>query len=140
VVDPYIREIEGRYRVTFDELLNVHIEPLTARTALRFDKYGPPMYIREYIANKRRYMGYVYVIHFDMPYKHARHYMGFTKDVPLRMLRHKAGRGANLMRVIEAAGITWTLSKVMVGDRREERRLKGSHGSARYCPICRNDP
>jgi predicted GIY-YIG superfamily endonuclease len=138
-VEPYVRVVEDRYRVTFDELLNVKIEPLTERCKRRFDRKGPPGYVLDYVANKRRYLGYVYVIHFDIPYKHAKHYMGFTKNVPLRMLRHQAGRGATLMRVIEEAGIDWQLAKVMVGDRREERRLK-KHSSTRYCPICKELP
>ena len=38
--------------------------------------------------------GTIYLIHFDTPYRHARHYMGFTTNLPQRIKRHKAGRGS----------------------------------------------
>jgi predicted GIY-YIG superfamily endonuclease len=86
-------------------------------------------------------VGVVYLIHFDRPYKHARHYMGFTRDGGLdqRLAAHAAGRGARLMEVIDEAGITWRLARTWENAaRRDERRMKG-RGLAPLCPICRDE-
>ena len=41
--------------------------------------------------------GTVYLLHFDQPYKHARHYVGWTaRNVRCRLAEHAAGRGARL--------------------------------------------
>lgn len=81
----------------------------------------------------------IYLIHFDTPYKHARHYIGFVEDIDHlipRLCQHKQGQGARLMEVVSQSGITWQLARVFVGDRTEERRLKKSHNAPRLCPIC----
>jgi hypothetical protein len=46
--------------------------------------------------------GTVYLLHFDRPYRHARHYLGWTADetVDARLARHRAGGGARLIAVI----------------------------------------
>lgn len=80
--------------------------------------------------------GYVYLLHFDQPYKHARHYLGYTVNVDQRLAMHAAGRGARLLEVLKANGINWTVAWVRVGDRQLERRLKDRHESPRLCPIC----
>jgi predicted GIY-YIG superfamily endonuclease len=49
-------------------------------------------------------MGTVYLIHFDAPYKHAKHYIGWTEDLSSRIQSHVAGNGARLISVINAAG------------------------------------
>jgi predicted GIY-YIG superfamily endonuclease len=136
MIEPYKIRIDDRYEVTFDELLNVKVEALTERCKQRLPKFGPPMYVREEISKKRQHMGYLYLIHFDIPYKHAKHYLGFSKDIPARLIRHQAGRGSNLMRVIEEAGIPWKVTRIWVGDRYLERKFK-KHSSTRYCPVCR---
>jgi hypothetical protein len=38
--------------------------------------------------------GTVYLLHFSAPYRHARHYTGWTDDLPARLTAHAAGRGA----------------------------------------------
>ena len=55
--------------------------------------------------------GLVYLIHFHTAYKHARHYLGHTIDLPARLQAHRDGRGARLMEVITLAGITWQLAR-----------------------------
>ena len=51
-------------------------------------------------------IGTVYLCCFSEPYKHARHYLGFTAGtLAKRIERHRAGNGARLMAVIKAAGI-----------------------------------
>lgn len=84
--------------------------------------------------------GYIYLIHFDEPYRHARHYTGWTRDLPARLRAHANGTGARLMEVITDNGITWQLAKVYEGDRTEERRRKNQKKPRDWCPVCRNRP
>ncbi len=78
----------------------------------------------------------VYLLHFDRPYRHARHYTGWTCDLPGRLADHAAGHGARLMAVIAAAGIGFTLARTWPGTRTRERALKRQGGAARRCPLC----
>lgn len=84
-------------------------------------------------------MGTVYLLHFSEPYKHARHYLGYTKrdDLTERLIEHEKGAGARLLFVVKSAGITWQLARQWVGGRALERQLKKRGGAARICPICR---
>jgi hypothetical protein len=86
----------------------------------------------------------VYLIHLDPPYRHAKHYLGFTdtsrnspeEAVATRLEYHKAGRGSRLLRVAVQAGCVLRVVRIWdEGTRTDERRLK-SHASGRYCPIC----
>ncbi len=85
--------------------------------------------------------GTIYLLHFDPPYQHAAHYLGWTRartkeGVLRRVLRHLRGNGSPLVRAAVRAGCTVQLVRVWRNaDRYEERRLKG-HASTRYCPIC----
>lgn len=84
-------------------------------------------------------MATVYLIHFEEPYRHARHYLGVAVDLEERLRQHHAGTksgGARLMEVVSQAGIAWRVVRVWEGGRGLERRLKRWHGSARLCPIC----
>ena len=81
-------------------------------------------------------VGIIYLLHFDRPYLHARHYCGFTTDLAARLAEHTAGRGARLLTVIGDAGIGWTLARTWTGTRRRERALKRQGGAARRCPLC----
>ena len=81
--------------------------------------------------------GTVYLLHFDQPYKHARHYVGWTaRTVRCRLAEHEAGRGARLLAVVRAAGIGWQLARCWPGGRARERQLKRQGGHARKCPLC----
>lgn len=80
--------------------------------------------------------GTIYLLHFDTPYKHAQHYLGWTSNLEARLERHRNGTGARLMEVIKEAGIGWELAETWTGDRNEERRLKNLGGHRRKCPIC----
>jgi hypothetical protein len=54
----------------------------------------------------------VYLIHFETPFRHARHYTGWTAgDLDARLAQHRAGAGARLMAVITQAGIDRTLAR-----------------------------
>jgi predicted GIY-YIG superfamily endonuclease len=81
--------------------------------------------------------GVVYLVHFTRPYRHARHYTGWTADLDSRLSEHQAGRGARLLQVITEAGIDWTLARTWDGTRERERQLKRQGGASRRCPICR---
>lgn len=83
--------------------------------------------------------GTVYLIHFDTPYRHAQHYIGWASNLPARLAEHRAGNGARLMKVIADAGITWTVAQTWPGGRDLERKLKDRHGAGRFCPICRGE-
>lgn len=81
----------------------------------------------------------VYLIHFDKPYKHARHYIGYTEDLEQRMHEHELGtKGARLLQVVRDAGINFKVVRTWPeGDRILERHLKKMKKSSAYCPVCR---
>src|SRR5688572_24805097 len=83
----------------------------------------------------------VYLLHFNEPFRHAKHYTGYARDEATfarRIEHHRKGSGARLTAAATAAGVTFTVARVWPeGDRDKERRLKTSGGASRYCPICR---
>ncbi|HEX4811987.1 MAG TPA: hypothetical protein VFV66_04470 [Nonomuraea sp.] len=81
--------------------------------------------------------GTVYLLHFERPYKHARHYIGWTPgDLNRRLRQHRNGTGARLLAVITAAGIDFVVARVWTGGRNLERSLKNRGGASRCCPLC----
>ncbi|MEV4888760.1 hypothetical protein AB0K48_05145 [Nonomuraea sp. NPDC055795] len=80
--------------------------------------------------------GTVYLLHFAQPYKHARHYTGWTSDLDSRLALHESGQGARLLSVVKNAGIAWSLARTWSGGRARERALKRQGGASRRCPIC----
>lgn len=84
--------------------------------------------------------GTVYLLHFDRPYAHARHYLGWAGGGPdglaRRLAEHDAGRGARLLTVVQGAGIGWTLARTWTGTRARERQPKRQGGASRCCPSC----
>ncbi len=80
--------------------------------------------------------GVVYLVHFTEPYRHARHYTGWTVDLDARRAEHRGGRGARLLQVSAQAGIGWRLARTWEGSRARERQLKRQGGASRRCPIC----
>jgi hypothetical protein len=80
----------------------------------------------------------LYLIHFDRPLHHARHYLGYSDEarVRMRMLVHRSGRGAKLLAALRKASIDWAVVRTMEGDRKRERQLKNRHNSPRLCPVC----
>lgn len=81
--------------------------------------------------------GTIYLLHFDAPFGHARHYLGWSANLEGRLRHHERGTGATLLRHVADAGISWKLARTWAGDRHLERRLKNRGGHARICPICR---
>jgi len=84
----------------------------------------------------RSTLGTIYLLHFDRPYRHARHYTGWASDLDTRLAEHTAGRGARLLAFITDAGIGWTLARIWTGTRARERGLKRQGGASRRCPHC----
>jgi hypothetical protein len=80
--------------------------------------------------------GVIYMLHFDRPYKHAKHYVGWTDDLLDRLDHHAKGSGARLVAVIWQAGIGFTLVRICEGTRSTERAIKNAGGAVRYCPAC----
>jgi hypothetical protein len=81
--------------------------------------------------------GVVYLVHFTEPYRHARHYTGWTADLDSRLIEHQAGRGARLLQVITQAGIEWTLARTWQGTRARNVSSSVRGGASRRCPMCR---
>jgi hypothetical protein len=83
--------------------------------------------------------GTVYLLHFDRPYRHAKHYTGWaasSRSLKRRLAQHGRGDGARLLAVAHAAGIGWQLARTWPGDRTRERQIKRQGGASRYCPMC----
>ncbi|PZS30208.1 MAG: endonuclease [Pseudonocardiales bacterium] len=78
----------------------------------------------------------VYLLHFDQPYKHAKHYLGWASDLDARVAEHGHAHGARLISVIAEHGITWRLARTRPGTRHRERQLKRQGGKSRLCPLC----
>lgn len=82
-------------------------------------------------------MGYIYLIHFEEPYYHARHYIGWAKTLKKRIADHRAGRGSRLMQIINEANIDWVVAMHRKGSRKDERALKNKKHASRFCPKCK---
>ena len=79
----------------------------------------------------------VYLICFHEPYHHARHYLGYTKNVKARLEAHRRGTGAKLLRALNQAGINYEIVKVRPkGTRTFERLLKNKKNTPKLCPRC----
>ena len=78
----------------------------------------------------------IYLIHFDTPYYHARHYIGFTNNITKRVEKHKRGTGSKLLRALREVNIPFHVVKTWEGDRKQERKLKNNKNALRICPVC----
>jgi len=78
-----------------------------------------------------------YLLHFSTPYKHARHYIGWSRYIDKRIMHHVNGTGAKLLRAVSKAGIEVIKARVWEGrDGNFERRLHNYKSAADLCPIC----
>lgn len=83
----------------------------------------------------------VYLIHFDAPLHHARHYVGYAVRVRQRLEHHRNGRGARILSACNERGIQYDIVRVLEdADKTFERKLKNCKHTARYCPICAARP
>ena len=83
-------------------------------------------------------MRLVYLLHFDQPYHHARHYIGFTDwGIVSRLRYHLSGQGSRLMKAVTDAGINVRVARRWWGaDRYFERQLKRYSKTRLLCPAC----
>lgn len=87
----------------------------------------------------------VYVLHFDTPYKHAKHYTGIAIDVEARVKEHKNGTGARLTQVLKENNIGFTYSIIKEFNtfseaHQYEKYLKIKiKKPKRFCPICKQE-
>ncbi len=82
---------------------------------------------------RRDIVGTIYLLHFEVPYHHAQHYLGWSEHPEERWADHRA----HLMVAIRRAGISFTVVRTWQGDRHLERRLHKRHDNRSMCPICR---
>ena len=81
-------------------------------------------------------MGTISLLYFHRPSQHARHYTGYTTNLPARLADHDSGLGAHLLAVVKAHGIGWIVARTWSGSRNRERQLKRQGGASRRCPLC----
>lgn len=82
--------------------------------------------------------GTIYLLHFDRPVYHARHYLGWALDVDRRVAQHAAGstHASPLVRALLRAGGAFVVARTWHGDRYSERALKRRKNTPEFCPIC----
>ena len=81
--------------------------------------------------------GCVYLVHFSKPYKGASHYLGWSSNLEARLKRHREGRGSNLIKVIQNAGIDWKVVRIWEpASPKVESELKKYRNNKALCPIC----
>lgn len=83
----------------------------------------------------------VYVLHFEPPYLHARHYVGFTPDANAdrRVGEHLAAgsKGSPLVAAAVRAGCEVKLAHAFPGAGRDfEANLKARRDVRKWCPCC----
>ena len=84
-------------------------------------------------------MGIVYLLHFEKPLAHAKHYIGYTENLPTRIEEHRKGRSkVRIMQVLFQKGIGFYLARVWKADRDFERHLKNCRDTTKRCPICKD--
>lgn len=82
-------------------------------------------------------LGTVYLIHFDSPLHHAKHYLGWTKNLDARLEEHRKGNGSKLLAALRRAGISWRLVRTWDNvDRHFERKLKKRKKATQFCSAC----
>jgi len=82
----------------------------------------------------------VYILHFDPPLKHARHYVGFTeRSVLTRINEHLSGHaaGSPLVKAALESGSEVKIGRIFRnGDRELERKIKRGKNTKCCCPLC----
>ena len=82
-------------------------------------------------------IGSVYLVHLARAFNGARHYLGFSTNIPKRLAAHRAGRGTPLLGAATKAGINWRLVRTWrKRDGYYEQELKRNHALADLCPVC----
>ncbi len=82
-------------------------------------------------------IGSVYLVHLNRALHGARHYLGFSTNIPQRLAAHKAGRGSPLLGAATKKGINWRLVRSWrKRDGYFEQDLKRRYALADLCPVC----
>lgn len=86
----------------------------------------------------------LYIIHFEKPYYHAKHYIGITgQSLQTRLKKHRKRDGSCLTRAVVKADIKLQsihlLGEFFNADlaRQAEIKLKNRKESAKFCPRCK---
>jgi hypothetical protein len=86
----------------------------------------------------------VFLLHFDPPYRHARHYLGYAvgtgrgHDYARRIARGVALGPHELVQAAQWNECTITVADVWPGEGRAlQRRLRAQGGLSRHCRLCR---
>lgn len=83
----------------------------------------------------------VYLIHFSKPFKHARHYIGYSESMETfknRLHHHRNNTGSKLLKAVNKAGINWRVIRIWQDkDYLFEQKIKRCGNSSNYCPVCR---
>jgi len=92
--------------------------------------------------DRKHRTGTVYLLHFEQPYKHCQHYVGFTeREVTERIGEHWSGNGSALTAAVHAqAENEMILARTWENvDASIEFIIKSRAESPRLCPICNPD-
>lgn len=82
--------------------------------------------------------GSVYLVHFRRAFNGAKHYLGFSTNIPKRVKEHRAGRGSPLLKAVTERGIPWTVVRKWHGvDGHFEKELKRKNALSDLCPRCK---
>ena len=83
-------------------------------------------------------IGSVYLVHMTRALHGARHYLGFSTNVPQRVKAYKAGRGTPLLGEATKRGIGWRVVRTWrKRDGYFEQELKRGGPLADLCPACK---
>ena len=85
----------------------------------------------------------LFLLHFDPPYQHAQHYLGYAvgtgrgSSYAKAIARCTAIGPHELVMAAQSAGCQITVADVLVGAGRAlQRQMRASHHLHRFCPIC----
>jgi predicted GIY-YIG superfamily endonuclease len=93
----------------------------------------------------KRQLGTVYLLHFSgRTATGHQHYLGWTTDIPKRLARHRAGRGAEETKKAVEEGLKLKLAQSWRGTLTDERRIKDERKAVKrgfgcLCPYCETD-
>lgn len=83
-------------------------------------------------------VGTIYLLHFDRPFGHAKHYLGWAENQNWseRIEQHRSGQGSKLMSYVIGAGIGFVVAKLWDNKTRHDERRWKARGKGQICPIC----
>jgi len=86
----------------------------------------------------------LYLLHFDPPYRHARHYLGYAvgtgrgREYADTQARCVLLGAHELVMAAQANMVGIEVADVWVGEgRATQRRMRANGSLSRFCPICR---